>query len=220
MIYKPLLYILQNVTIIMDSRERFFINNYFIFGEASAKRCGYNKKEVQAIKNKYKKQGVYMLPVRKMAENKMPVKKGKNNTPNNYSSIAFAIACLNYDDQNSLIEFSKNVPNTSVLIDEALTLQVVRLGKALRSEEEQGRILDSTSDVMRDYVNIIQAKKNIEDGQDINVNVNNTISSLLDEIDENEDDSDIIEIDYDKEQKKEQINQLRKQELNDLINKG
>lgn len=199
----------------MDSRERFFLNNYFIFGEASAKRCGYNKKEVQAIKNKYKKQGVYMLPVRKMAKEKMPVKEGKNNTFDNYSSIAFAIACLDYDDQNSMIEFSKNVPNTSILIDEALTLQVVRLGKALRAEEEQGRILDSTSDVMRDYVNIIQAKKNIEDGQDVNINVNNTISSLLDEIEDK--DEEVIEFDYDKEQKKDEINKLRKQELDELL---
>lgn len=201
----------------MDSRELFFVQNYSFFGEASAKRCGYTKKEVQAIKNKYKKKGIYMLPVRKMAENKMPAKKGSRNTSNNYSSIAFAIACLDYDDQNALIEFSKNVPNTSILIDEALTLQLGRLGKALRAEEEQGRILDSTSDVMRDYVNIIQAKKTIEDGQDINVHMNGTVSSLLDELDKVEEES-TIDIDFDKESTKNQIRKLRTQELNDLFN--
>lgn len=201
----------------MDNRERFFVNNYSLYGEASAKRCGYTKKEVQAIKNKYKKQGIYMLPVRKMAENKMPAKKGNRNTSNNYSSIAFAIACLDYDDQNKLIEFSKNVPNTSILIDEAITLQLTRLGKAVRSEQEQGRILDSTSDVIRDYVNMIQAKKNIEDGQDINVNVNNTVSSLLDELDKQEQEEDVIEFDYDKEKTKEEIKKLRKQGITDLL---
>lgn len=201
----------------MDSRELFFVQNYSFFGEASAKRCGYTKKEVQAIKNKYKKKGIYMLPVRKMAENKMPAKKGSRNTSNNYSSIAFAIACLDYDDQNALIEFSKNVPNTSILIDEALTLQLGRLGKALRAEEEQGRILDSTSDVMRDYVNIIQAKKTIEDGQDINVHMNGTVSSLLDELDKVEEEG-TIDIDFDKESTKNQIKKLRTQELNDLLN--
>lgn len=201
----------------MDSRELFFVQNYSFFGEASAKRCGYTKKEVQAIKNKYKKKGIYMLPVRKMAENKMPAKKGSRNTSNNYSSIAFAIACLDYDDQNALIEFSKNVPNTSILIDEALTLQLGRLGKALRAEEEQGRILDSTSDVMRDYVNIIQAKKTIEDGQDINVHMNGTVSSLLDELDKAEEEN-TIDIDFDKESTKNQIRKLRTQELNDLLN--
>ena len=211
------LYSSDNLCINMDNRERFFVNNYSTFGEASAKRCGYTKKEVQAIKDKYKKQGIYMLPVRKMAENKMPAKKGSRNTSNNYSSIAFAIACLDYDDQNQLIEFSKNVPNTSVLIDEAITLQLTRLGKAVRSEQEQGRILDSTSDVIRDYVNMIQAKKNIEDGQDINVNVNNTVSSLLDELDKQEQDEDIIEFDYDKEQTKEEIKRLRKQGITDLL---
>lgn len=203
----------------MDSRERFFVNNYPIYGEATAKRCGYTKKEVQAIKNKYKKQGVYMLPVRKMAENKMPAKKGSRNTSNNYSSITFAIACLSYDDQNELIEFSKNVPEPSVLIDEALTLQAIRLGKALRAEEEQGRTLDTTSDVMRDYVNIIQAKQNIDDGQNVNINMKDSVSSWLDELEkQNNVQADTIEFDYDKEQRKDEIKKLRKEEFSNLLN--
>lgn len=203
----------------MDSRERFFVNNYPIYGEATAKRCGYTKKEVQAIKNKYKKQGVYMLPVRKMAENKMPAKKGSRNTSNNYSSITFAIACLSYDNQNELIEFSKNVPEPSVLIDEALTLQAIRLGKALRAEEEQGRTLDTTSDVMRDYVNIIQAKQNIDDGQNVNINMKDSVSSWLDELEkQNNIQADTIEFDYDKEQRKDEIKKLRKEEFSNLLN--
>lgn len=208
------LYTSDNTTINMDSRERFFVNNYSLYGQASAKRCGYTKKEVQAIKEKYKKQGIYMLPVRKMAENKMPAKKGGRNTSDDYSSISFAIACLNYDDQNALIEFSKNVPNPSVLIDEAITLQTVRVGKALRAEEEQGHTLDSTSDVMRDWVNMIQAKKVIDDGKKVEVNFN-SITSLLDEID---DDDDVIEIDYNKEQRKQEIKKLRIEEMNDMLN--
>lgn len=210
------LYTSDNTTNNMDSRERFFVNNYSLYGEASAKRCGYTKKEVQAIKEKYKKQGIYMLPVRKMAENKMPAKKGNRNTSNNYSSIAFAIACLDYDDQNALIEFSKNVPKPSVLIDEAITLQTVRVGKALRAEEEQGHILDTTSDVVRDWVNMIQAKKVIDDGKEVNVNVN-SVTSLLDELDRQEG-NDIIEIDYDKEQRKQEIKKLRIEEMNDMLN--
>lgn len=211
------LYTSDNTTISMDSRERFFVNNYSLYGEASAKRCGYTKKEVQAIKEKYKKQGIYMLPVRKMAENKMPAKKGSRNISDNYSSIAFAIACLDYDDQNALIEFSKNMPEPSVLIDEALTLQTVRVGKALRAEEEQGHTLDTTSDVMRDWVNMIQAKKVIYDGKEVNVNVNNTVTSLLDELDKQEN-NDVIEIDYDKESRKQEIKKLRIEEVNDMLN--
>lgn len=211
------LYTSDSINIYMDSRERFFVNNYSLYGEASAKRCGYTKKEVQAIKEKYKKQGIYMLPVRKLAENKMPAKKSSRNVSSEYSSIAFAIACLDYDDQNALIEFSKNVPNTTVLIDEAITLQLGRLGKALRAEQEQGRTLDTTSDVMRDYVNMIQAKKTIEDGQDVNLKVSNTVTSLLDELDKEEQDDDIITFDYDKEQKKDEIKKLRKQGFTDLL---
>ena len=71
---------------------------------------------------------------------------------------------------------------------------------------------------MRDYVNMIQAKKNIEDGQDVNINVNNTVTSLLDELDKQEqDDNEVIQFDYDKEQKKDEIKKLRKQGLTDLL---
>lgn len=210
------LYTSDNITYIMDSRERFFVNNYSLYGESSAKRCGYTKKEVQAIKTKYKKQGVYMLPVRKMAENKMPAKKGSKKT-SDYSSIAFAISCLDYDDQNTLIEFSKNVPSPSALINDAITLQLTRLGKAMRAEQEQGILLDSTSDVMRDYVMMIQAKKTIDDGQDINLNVKDSISSWLDEL-ERIDDDDVIEYDYDKEQRKDKMKELRQEEFSDLLN--
>lgn len=203
----------------MDDRERFFVNNYSVFGEASAKRCGYTKKEVQAIKEKYKKQGIYMLPVRKMAEDKMPAKKGKKQTTDSYSSIGFALACLDYDDQNQLIEFSKNVPKPSVLIDEIITLQLTRVGRAYRAELDQGVTLDSTSDVFRDYVNMIQAQKVIKDGQEINMNVGNSVTSLLDELEKKEklNDDDVIEYDADKEQAKQEIKKLRKQEINEIL---
>ena len=45
---------------------------------------------------------------------------------------------------------------------------------------------------MSNYVNMIQVKKNMTDGQDINLNVKNTISSLIDEI---ENDENVIDID-------------------------
>ena len=69
---------------------------------------------------------------------------------------------------------------------------------------------------------MIQAKKNIEDGQELNVNVKSTISSLIDELDkeeENEIDADVIDFDYDKESKKQKLKDLRKEEIDNLINK-
>ena len=64
---------------------------------------------------------------------------------------------------------------------------------------------------------MIQAKKNIEEGQELNVNVNSTISSLIDEIDEEEDSSGSIDFDYDKESKKHELKELRTQGINDLL---
>ena len=201
----------------MDSREHFFIQNYSFFGESSAKRCGYNKKEVQAIKNKYKKQGVYMLPVRKTAENKMPAKKGKKQTADSFSTIGFAVACLDYDDQNKLIELSKNIPEPNVLIDETIALQLSRIGRGYQAEQEQGRLLDSTEAAIQNYVNMIQAKKNIEEGQDVNVNVTSTISSLLEEIDNENNDSGDLDFDYDKESKKQELKNLHNSSISDIL---
>lgn len=201
----------------MDSREHFFIQNYSFFGESSAKRCGYNKKEVQAIKNKYKKQGVYMLPVRKTSENKMPAKKGKKQTADSFSTIGFAVACLDYDDQNKLIEISKNIPEPSVLIDETIALQLSRIGRGYQAEQEQGRLLDSTEAAIQNYVNMIQAKKNIEEGQDVNVNVTSTISSLLEEIDNENNDSGDLDFDYDKESKKQELKDLHNNSISDIL---
>lgn len=201
----------------MDGKEHFFIQNYSFFGESSGRRCGYNRKEVRAIKDKYKEKGVYMLPVRKVAKSKMPAKKGAQRYTDSFSSIGFAVACLDYDDQNKIIELSKNIPNPNVLIDETIALQLSRIGRGYQAEQEQGRLLDSTEAAIQNYVNMIQAKKNIEDGQELNVNVSSTISSLIAEIDDNEDDSDSIEFDYDKESKKQELKKLRTQGINDLI---
>lgn len=203
----------------MDDREHFFIQNYSFFGESSAKRCGYSKKEVQTIKDKYKKKGVYMLPVRKVAENKMPAKKGKKQTTNSFSTIGFAVACLDYDDQNKIIELSKNIPEPNVLIDETIALQLSRIGRGYRAEQEQGRLLDTTEAAIQNYLNMIQAKKNISEGQDINVNVNNTISSLLDEIDDKDNNqSGDLDFDYDKESKKQELKKLHNESINDILN--
>ncbi len=203
----------------MDSRESFFVKNYSFFGEASAKRCGYSKKEARAIKNKYKEKGVYMLPVRKTATNKMPAKKGKKQTNDSFSTIGFAVACLNYDDQNKIIELSKNIPDPTILIDETIALQLSRIGRGYQAEQEQGRLLDSTEAAIQNYVNMIQAKKNMEDGQEVNVNVTNTISSLIDEIDkEDNNQTGDLEFDYDKESKKQELKELRNESISDIIN--
>ena len=202
----------------MDSREQFFIKNYSFFGASSAKRCGYNKKEAQAIKDKYKKQGVYMLPVRKTAENKMPAKKGKKQTDNSFSTIGFAVACLDYNDQNHIIELSKNIPDCPILIDETIALQLSRIARGYQAEQEQGRLLDTTEAAIQNYVNMIQAKKNIEDGQDVNVNVVSTLSSVIDEIEKEESiKTGVVDFDYDKESKKQELKELRNQGISDIL---
>lgn len=200
----------------MDNKERFFVQNYPLFGKATIRRTGYTKDEVSEIKSKYRKKGVYMLPVRKISETELP-NKGKLATKNAFSCIGYAISCLDYDDQNRLIELAKNIPDPTILIDETIALQVSRIGRGYRAEQEQGRLLDSTEAAIQNYVNMIQAKKNIEDGQELNLNVSSTISSLIDEIDEEERNADNIDFDYDKESKKQELKELRNQGINDLL---
>ena len=198
----------------MDGREDFFVNNYSVFGSATSKRCGYTRKEVEALKNKYKEQGVYMLPIRETAQ--YPMDKG--NQEGKYSSISFAIACLDQDDQHKITELAKNMPSPEILIDEALALQEFRLGMAMRNEQEQGHTLETTETTMMNYVNMIQAKKNICDGQEVSLNVNSTITSLLDEFDDDEiEEGSTINIDVDEAYKKEQLKEVREEDFQKLM---
>ena len=158
-----------------------------------------------------------MLPVRKVAEKKMPAKKGKKQTVDSFSTIGFAVACLDYNDQNKLIELSKNIPEPTILIDETIALQLSRIARGYQAEQEQGRLLDTTEAAIQNYVNMIQAKKNIEEGQDVNVNVTSTISSLLDEIDDENKRSGDLDFDYDKESKKEELKELHNDSISNML---
>ena len=64
---------------------------------------------------------------------------------------------------------------------------------------------------------MIQAKKNIEEGQDVNVNVTSTISSLLDEIDDENKRSGDLDFDYDKESKKEELKELHNDSISNML---
>lgn len=196
----------------MDGRENFFVNNYSVFGSATSKRCGYTMKEVEALKNKYKEKGIYMLPIRQNAQ--YPMSEG--NQEGKYSAMGFAIACLDQDDQDRIIELAKHMPDPKILIDEAIAIQEYRVGMGLRNEQEQGHILETTETAMGNLVNMIQAKKNIHDGQEVNLNVNSTITSLIDELDDEELISDTIDIDIDEVHKKEQLKEVREHDWQEL----
>lgn len=197
----------------MNSREQFFVHNYSVFGSATGKRCGYTKKEIEALKTKYKEEGIYMLPIRETAQYPM----SDNNKNNTYNAIGFAIACLDQEDQNKITQLAKNIPEPETLIDEAIALQEFRLGMGMRNEQEQGHLLETTETAMMNLVNMVQAKKTIMDGNELNLNVNNTISSLLDEIDDDDNDN-TINIDMDEVHKKEQLKEVREQDFQNLIN--
>ena len=66
---------------------------------------------------------------------------------------------------------------------------------------------------------MIQAKKNIDEGQELNVNVHSTISSILDELDEDSIDTNAVDFDYDKESKKQELKEMRNFEINELLDK-
>lgn len=197
----------------MNGQMDFYKNNYILFGEYTAHRIGLTKKEERTIRKEMRAEGQYMLPIRKMTENKMPKKKSEGNEI--ISSVQLAVSSLDLEDQTAIIELAKNMPEPSELIDESLAIQYHRVRMGLQSEAEQGRLLDTTETAIGNLVNMIQAKKNISEGQEINLNVNNTITSLLDEL---EDEEDVIEMNIDEINKKEQLKNLRLNEIEDLLN--
>lgn len=201
----------------MDNREASFIRNYHIFGEGAAKIYGFKKDEVQAIKKKYKEKGVFLLPDKKLAENKMPTKTGR---PTMFGAVQFAIASLNPIDQEKIVEIAKNMPEPGVLMDQTIAIQEYRVQVGLKNEYEQGKLLDSTEAAIGNLVNMIQAKNNIEEGQEVNLNINNSVSHLLDEIEEHKkyNKENEITIDPTKEHKKQQLKEVRTQSINDILN--
>ena len=198
----------------MDEKEHFFVNNYCFFGESSRRRSKYKIEEVKTIKEKYKKKGVYLLPVKKMIDQKLPVK--NKNGDSNFAAIQFAVASLNPSDQERILEIAKNIPKPNELIDQTIAIQQYRIKVGLQSEFDQGRLLDTTETAINNLVNMIQAKNTIEEGQEINLNVNNSISALLDEIEEDENENNIV-IDVDKENKKEQIKKIHHESINNYL---
>lgn len=205
----------------MNNREASFVRNYHIFGEGGAKIYGFKKKEVQAIKEKYKEKGVFLLPDKELAKNRLPTP--KNKTKNIFGAVQFAIASLSPPDQEKIIEIAKNMPEPGKLMDQTIAIQEYRVQIGLRNEMEQGKLLDSTEAAIGNLVNMIQAKNNIEEGQEVNLNINNSVSNLLDEIEEKErlanKDNEII-IDPTEEHKKQQIKEVRNKSINDILNEA
>ena len=157
-----------------------------------------------------------MLPIKKMAENEMPAQ-GAKTTEDIYSGVQLAVSGLDLEDQNKIIELSKNIPDPAFLIDQTIALQQYRVKLGLENEFDQGRLLDTTETAISNLSNMIQAKKNIQDGQEINLNVGNTITSLLDEIDKEENNEyDTINIDIDEAARKQELINYRKENLENL----
>lgn len=201
----------------MDKREEHFVKNYHIFGSASRIKYGYTQKESTAIREKYKQKGVFLLPDKKLAENKMVIKENNNDIDVKFGAIQFAIASLNVTDQEKILEIARNLPNPQILMDQTIALQQYRVKVGMQNEFEQGRLLDSTEAAIGNLVNMIQAKNNIEEGQELNINVNNSLTALLDEIDLEEHNNDQIIIDVDKEKKKEEIKNIHSQNISDYL---
>lgn len=201
----------------MDQREELFVRNYHVFGSASRMKYGYTKKQASTIREKYRKKGVFLFGDKKLTENKLALTKNLPQTDNMFGAVQFAIASLDVSDQEKILEIARNMPSPQVLMDQTIALQQYRVKVGMKSEFEQGRLLDSTEAAIGNLVNMIQAKNNIEEGQELNINVNNSLTALLDEIDSEENHKEQIIIDVDKEKKKEQIKDIHTKNINDYL---
>ena len=157
------------------------------------------------------------MPDKKLAENKIVPKDNHMATESMFGAVQFAIASLNVADQEKILEIARNIPSPQILMDQTIALQQYRVKVGMQNEFEQGRLLDSTEAAIGNLVNMIQAKNNIEEGQELNINVNNSLTALLDEIDSEEYNEQQIIIDLDKEQKKEEIKKIHNQNINDYL---
>ena len=182
----------------MDRREKNFVQNYPIFGSGSRYRYRYTRKERDKIKAKYKKQGVYLLPNKKLAEARMPAK--TRNDEDCFNAIQYSIAALNPVDQESIIEMVKQMPDANFLQDFIIAVQMNRLDLALKNEQDLGKILDTTEGVVSNLQGMITAKHTMAEGQEVNINVTNSITDLLNDVQKKNQEEEVI-IDLDKSDK-------------------
>lgn len=158
------------------------------------------------------------MPIKEFAETNAPTRKNtKYSNDNAFSGIQFAVASLDQCDQDKVVELAKNIPDPNILIDQTIAIQQYRVKVGLQNEYDQGRLLDTTETAISNLINMIQAKNTIEEGQEINLNVNNSITALLDEIEEDNDNNNDITIDVDKENKKNQLKEIHTKSVNDYL---
>lgn len=182
----------------MDRKEKDFVQNYPLFGSGSKYRYKYTKKERDELKAKYKKQGVYLLPNKKIAETNMPAKTQKSE--DSFSALQYSIAALHPLDQEKIIEMAKRMPNANVLQDFIIAIQMKRLDLALKNEEDLGKTLDTTEGVVSNLQGMIVSKHSMDEGQEVNVNINNSITDLLKDVQNKKKEEEII-IDIEKSDK-------------------
>jgi ribosome recycling factor len=103
--------------------------------------------------------------------------KGNGNT----RLLELSIQALTEEDRQEIFQIAKNVPEPQDLIDNIITIQHYRLKKGLQREEELGTLTEETELAIQNLVTMINAKKQIEDGSDINLNLKSNFTNLVDE---------------------------------------
>jgi TPP-dependent pyruvate/acetoin dehydrogenase alpha subunit len=93
--------------------------------------------------------------------------------------LEVSLRALTEDDRQEIYQIAKNVPEPKDLIDNIITIQHYRLSRGLEREEELGTLTEETETAIQNLVTMISAKKQIEDGSDINLNVQNTFDNLI-----------------------------------------
>jgi len=92
------------------------------------------------------------------------------------------------------------MPDANFLQDFIIAVQMNRLDLALKNEQDLGKILDTTEGVVSNLQGMITAKHTMAEGQEVNINVTNSITDLLNDVQKKNQEEEVI-IDLDKSDK-------------------
>ncbi len=159
-----------------------------IYGNSLVRKFKIRQKDYSKVKQQQKEKGIYMLPIRQL---NVDVEKSKDR---DLKPLQTALSYLHQDEQDKILELAKNMPDPITLIDEALAIQHYRVAMGLQDEKEYGHLQDSTEVAVQNLVSMINSKKVIAEGMNVNVNVENSITAILDEINDENDDIEINKI--------------------------
>ena len=165
---------------IPEFKKSFIQEQYELYGDRiSTKIPKMTKENVRSAIEELKEENNMVLP--KVQYNSATNNPHMSEQNSSWKCLDLAISTLGDDDRQLIFEVSKNMPDPKHLIDNAISIQHLRISKGLERERTTDSLNEETEIAINNLVSMIEAKQKIEEGSELNINVKNNLGSLIEQ---------------------------------------